>query len=57
MQMVTIIKACLSKEKDVVKEHITFQMVKFTKASGITERLKALEYVNGLMEKLMKVIG
>lgn len=57
MQTVTIMKACLSKAKDVVKGHITFQMVKSTKASGTTERLKALEFVNGLMEKLIKVIG
>jgi len=57
MRTVTIMRGCLSKGKDVGKGHITFQTVKFTKANGITERLKALEYVNGLMGKLIKVIG
>jgi len=56
-QTVTNMKECLNKGKDVGKEHTTFQMVKFTKVNGTTEKLKALEYVNGLMEKLMKVIG
>lgn len=56
-QTVTIMKACLNKEKDVDKEHITFRMVKSTKVSGTMEKLKALGYVNGLMEKLIKVIG
>lgn len=56
-QTVINMKECLNKVNDVGKEHTTFQMAKFTKVNGTTEKLKALEYVNGLMEKLMKVIG
>lgn len=57
MQMGTNMKECSSKAKDVERELIIFQMVRFTRDNGTMEKLKDLESVNGLMEKLIKVIG
>ena len=57
MQMGTNMKECSSKAKDVERELIIFQMVRFTRDNGTMEKLKVLESVNGLMEKLMKATG
>lgn len=57
MRMGTNMKECSSKAKDVERELIIFQMVRFTRDNGTMEKLKVLESVNGLMEKLMKATG
>jgi len=49
--MVIVMKGCLSKEKDVVKEHTITQQVRFIKEDGLTEELKVMVCVLGQMEK------
>lgn len=55
--MATNTKECLSRGKEVDKGRTILLMDKYTKANGITARLRDLAYANGLTEKSTKVIG
>lgn len=57
MQMETSMRVCSNKEKDLARGRIIFQTDRFTKDNGTVVRLKGLEFVSGLMGKLIKVIG
>ncbi len=56
-QMETSIKACSSKEKEVVKEPIIFQMDKSIRENGIMEKSKDSVFANGLTVKFIRGTG
>lgn len=55
--MVTNMKVCLSRVKDVGRGRITLRKDKFIRDSGIMERFKALGSANGLTVSSIKGIG
>lgn len=55
--METDMKACLNKEKEMVKESIIYSMGLYIKVSGLMVGFKVKEYVNGKMEEDIKVHG
>jgi hypothetical protein len=56
-QMATNTKECLNKEKEMDREHIILQKVKYIKVNGTMEKLKVSESVLGLMVKNTRDIG
>ncbi len=50
-------KECLNKGKDQDKERIILLKDSYIKGNGIMVKYKALVYVNGLMESIIRVIG
>ncbi len=50
-------KECLNKVKGQEKARIISHRDKYIKENGIMEKYKGLEYVNGPMASIIKVIG